>query len=615
MKENANDKVYFIGAGPGDVELLTLKARRLIECADIILYAGSLVNLAILQFAGADCEKIDSAHMKLETQIEKMVAGARAGKLVLRVHTGDPSIFGAVDEQIQVLERAGISYEIIPGVSSAFAAAAALGIEYTLPEIVQTLILTRAGGRTPVPEPERLRELARHHCSLAIFLSTGLIETVVEELLAAGYQVETPIAVVYRASWPDQLVVRGTLADISNKIAQLELTHQSLIIVSPSLRSERSSRSHLYGDFQQTETARTGTAILALTAPAIGLGRRLFHQLPEAYLYIPERFLSEEDGNEARIHGFHEAIRQVLQRAFQQHASLVCIMASGIVVRELAPLLENKHSDPAVVVLDAAGRFAVSLLSGHEGGANRLARQIAAITGGQAVITTASDSQDLPALDILAKENGWKMHPKSQFAKVMAALVNCEPVALIADEGLIIPDEIANISGLTEFLHWEEAVSSGCKHLLLLTCRRIPFNFWKTAPGSVVYHLPVLAVGIGCNRGTSSEEIIKSVQDTLRKVGLAEESVYCAATILDKANEAGLIEACKLSDWEMRVFNRDQIREVENLPNPSVNAFKALGVMGVAEPAALIASGAKRLLVEKQKYANVTVAVARKEQA
>lgn len=607
--------VTFIGSGPGDPELLTLKGQKLLALADVVLYAGSLVPEEILNYARPKAERYNTAGMKLAQQVTLMVEAAQQGKQIARLHTGDPSIFGAIHEQIDALMAAGIPYRIIPGVSSAFAAAAALGIEYTLPEVTQTVILTRQSGRTPVPEAENLRSLAAHHSSLVIFLSTGLLHEVVTELRSAGYAPETPVALVYRASWPDERCLRGTLVNIAKLAEAQELTHQGLIIVSPALETSAQTTSHLYGNFQSSPGQRKGTAILALTTPAIQLGRILLESLPGALLYLPARLSDAEDSGKSNIILFQESVRQALQSAFMEHESLVCIMAAGIVMRELAPLLKNKHSDPAVVIMDNEGHFAVSLLSGHEGGANRLAHQIARVTGGQAVITTASDTQDISALDILAKEHGWKNHPDSQLARVMAALVNGHPVALVADENLILPDEIANIPWIAKFTDWQEAVSSGFQQLVVLTCQQIPQQFWETAPGSVVYHLPLLAVGVGCNRGTGSEEIITAIQNTLDEAGLAIESICCVATIIDKADEIGLIEACRSSNWELCVFDRDQVRQIENLPNPSTYAFKALGVLGVAEPAALLASGANTLLVEKHKYTNTTVAIARKENA
>lgn len=605
-------KVFFIGAGPGDPELITMKGQKRIAAADVVLYAGSLVAPEILQYAAPEAALYSSAGMKLEQQVSLMVEAARQGKQIARLHTGDPSIYGAIDEQIRALDEAGVPYELIPGVSSAFAAAAALGLEYTLPGITQTLILTRANGRTPVPELENLRGLAAHHSSLAIFLSTGLIVSVVEDLLAAGYTPETPIALVYRASWPDQKVVRGTLADIATRLDREELTHQGLIVVAPALRPERELPSHLYGDFQDQTPTRSGTAILTLTAPAVDLGRRILKDLPDARLYLPERYVNEGDRNCPLVIPFHEAIRQVLHDAFQRYEALVCILASGIVVRELAPLLKNKHSDPAVVVLDPCGKYAVSLLSGHEGGANRLAERIATLTGGQAVITTASDNRQIPALDVLAKQRGWKADPNSRLARVMTALVDGEPVGLIRDEDLALPPELTDFTWDGVFSTWEAGVPRRQQGIVWVTCRAVPASFWQENPDAVVYYPPALALGIGCNRGTSGDEILDAVHETLARNGLAAESVAGVATITEKGDEPGLIGLCRAMGWKLEVFSHAQIRQVENIPNPSKTVYDVLEVPGVAEPAALLAGGASRLLVEKQKFDNVTVAVAMK---
>lgn len=614
MTVSSTAKVYFIGAGPGDPELITLKGKRILSGAGLVLYTGSLVPTELLQFVPELAERHNTAGMNLDSQIDMMASAVRQGKTVARLHTGDPSIFGAIDEQMRRLERERIAYEVVPGVSSVFAAAAALGLEFTLPAVTQTLILSRMDGRTPVPNSEKLRSLAAHKCSLAIFLSTGMITSVVEELLSAGYSPSTPIAVVYRASWPDQLSVRGTLADIAGKLEKHELTHQGMIIVSPALKPERSGESHLYGSFQQAVQSRTGTAILALTAPASNLGRQLIKTLPVSDLWIPERFLNDDEKDNPSITGFHDSIRQVLQSAFNRYANLICIMASGIVVRELAPLLVNKHTDPAVVVMDPAGRFAVSLLSGHEGGANRLAQKVAAITGGEAVITTATDNHNVPALDVLACEYGWKMDKHSHLAGVAAAMVNGDPLNLICPPEITLPDEL-------EKFPWSEhhhcididRVSENIPQVIF-TYKAITDTYWNSAPVCVVLYPPILALGIGCNRETASIEILEAVYRVLAENNLALESVCCAGTITEKANEPGLVEACRTMGWEMRVFSHEDIAQVENIPNPSEVVRKTLGVSGVAEPAAILSAGADHVLVAKQKFPNVTVAVAIKKE-
>ncbi len=237
--------VYFIGAGPGDPELLTLKAKRIIDSADVIIYAGSLVNPAVLADRKADAQVYDSAVCHLDEILDIMITAVRQGQLVARVHTGDPSIYGAIREQIDRLKACDIPYEVIPGVSSFLAAAATLSMEYTLPEVSQTIILTRANGRTPVPEKEGLMQLAKHQASLVIFLSVQQIDQVVRDLLAGGYGSQTPAAVVSRATWPDELVIRGCLADIAERVKAAGIRRHALILVGDFL-GDRYALSKLY---------------------------------------------------------------------------------------------------------------------------------------------------------------------------------------------------------------------------------------------------------------------------------------------------------------------------------------------------------------------------------
>lgn len=222
--------VSFIGAGPGDPELLTIKGKRLIDSADIIIYAGSLVNPKVLADAKKDARIFNSAGMTLEEVLDVMQKGETAGKKVVRVHTGDPAIYGAHREQMDALDRMGISYEVIPGVSSFLATAAALKKEYTLPGVSQTVILTRMEGRTPMPEGEKLLDLARHRATMVIFLSVGMLEEMCATLRQA-YRPDTPAAVVYKASWEDEKIVRGTLTDLPQKVKESGIRKTALTVV------------------------------------------------------------------------------------------------------------------------------------------------------------------------------------------------------------------------------------------------------------------------------------------------------------------------------------------------------------------------------------------------
>ena len=242
--EAARHPVVFLGAGPGDPELITLKGRRLLDSADVVVYAGSLVNVALLDGIKAACH--DSAAMDLEAIMQVLAQGYRDGLRVVRLHTGDPAIYGAIREQMQWLDQFDIPYEVVPGVSSAFAAAAALKKELTVPEVTQTVIFTRQAGRTPVPEPESLRNLARAQATMCIFLSVSMMARVVEDLTSGGYPPQTPIAVVERASWPDQQILRGTLADITAKIHDSQIKKTAMIIVGPALAEDSRIASKLY---------------------------------------------------------------------------------------------------------------------------------------------------------------------------------------------------------------------------------------------------------------------------------------------------------------------------------------------------------------------------------
>jgi precorrin-4/cobalt-precorrin-4 C11-methyltransferase len=222
--------VYFIGAGPGDPDLITVKGKKLIEGADIIIYAGSLVNKELLNCAKADCAIYDSASMTLEEVIEVMKNGILSNKQVARVHTGDPSIYGAIREQMDELDKLSINYEVIPGVSSFLATAAALKKEYTLPGVTQTVILTRMEGRTEVPGKESIEALSKHKATMIIFLSVGMIDKLVEKL-KTGYSDNTPVAVVYKASWPDQKILRGTLETIADIIKKEGIKKTALVTI------------------------------------------------------------------------------------------------------------------------------------------------------------------------------------------------------------------------------------------------------------------------------------------------------------------------------------------------------------------------------------------------
>ena len=238
-------KIYFIGAGPGDPELMTIKGQKIIKQSDLVLYAGSLVPKKVVEGVKKGAKVVDSSSMTLEETHALMMKTVKTGGTVARVHTGDPSLYGAVKEQMVLLDREGIEYEIVPGVTVAFAAAAAAKISFTLPEKTQTLIFTRLSGRTPVPDQEQLKDLARHKTSLAIYLSTSNTERIVEELISAGYEEDTNIIVAYRVGWPDELILSSPLSELAKAVKDHDIKRQAVFLVLPG-QDEEQAFSKLY---------------------------------------------------------------------------------------------------------------------------------------------------------------------------------------------------------------------------------------------------------------------------------------------------------------------------------------------------------------------------------
>lgn len=249
--------IDFVGAGPGAEDLITVRGMRLLQEADCIIYAGSLVNPSLLSCANADCVIYNSATMHLEEVLEVMEHMEKQGKHTVRLHTGDPSLYGAIREQMDALKRNGIPYRICPGVSSFCGAAAALEVEYTLPGVSQSVIITRMEGRTPVPESEKLYCLAQHGATMVLFLSSGMAEQVQAALLQGAYTEETPCAIVYKATWPDEKVIRGTVGELCKLTRDYNITKTALIVVG-SVLGDDYELSKLYDKHFTTEF-RQGT--------------------------------------------------------------------------------------------------------------------------------------------------------------------------------------------------------------------------------------------------------------------------------------------------------------------------------------------------------------------
>ena len=238
--------VHFVGAGPGAPDLITVRGKKYLEEADVIIYAGSLVNPQLLAYAKESCQIYNSAKMTLEEVIDVMEKAEGEGKTTVRLHTGDPCIYGAIREQMDILDEKGIAYDSCPGVSAFCGAAGALNLEYTLPDISQSVIITRMEGRTPVPSKESIQSFAAHHATMVVFLSTGMLEELSKRLIEGGYSADTPAAIVYKATWPDEKKFICTVGTLAQTAAENSITKTALMIIGDAVQAAHYDRSKLY---------------------------------------------------------------------------------------------------------------------------------------------------------------------------------------------------------------------------------------------------------------------------------------------------------------------------------------------------------------------------------
>ena len=343
-------------------------------------------------------------------------------------------------------------------------------------------------------------------------------------------------------------------------------------------------------------------AIVAITARGADLARRIGREAGAGEVWLPQR-LRVDDG----CSYFAEPVAQLLPRLFAAVDGLVCIMATGIVVRTLAPHLRGKAVDPAVVVLDEAGRFAISLLSGHLGGANELAGELAEMLGGTAVITTATDVNGLPAWDAVARRLGYGIEPLARIKDLNSLLLRGESIALVDRPGQVA-EAFAEVPGVQLHGTFAGALQARAAGTVFVTCRLLPDL--DARENLLVLRPKSLVVGLGCNRGTPEAEIREAVAAVLEKGFLAFSSVARLATISDKADEVGLLAFAGRYDLPLDFHPAADLNAVPAPSPPSVHALAAVGARGVCEPAALLSAAGGQLLVRKQKRGNVTVAVA-----
>ena len=467
--------VEIVGAGPGAEDLITVRGLRALQQADLVVYAGSLVAPALLRHCRPDCLCRDSASMDLAEQVAVMSEAALAGKRVVRLHTGDPALYGAIDEQIRGLAERGITVRITPGVSSVFAAAAALGCELTGPGTAQSVVLTRTPGRTPMPAGEQAAAFARTGATLAFFLSTGKVADLMAELQdAGGLAPDTPAAAVYRASWPDEQVVCGTVADLARKVEEAGFRRQSLILVGRALAASATvsrlydgSFSHGYRNSLPDEAFHGTCALYAASPAGLAQARTLAAALAQGDAPAPVIFAAcpadDQQPAPQPVADMAAALADALPR-FDAHIILGT-------PRQVLPLLPAATGDAAVICCAESGRHAVCLLDGPDHAGDKLTRRVARITGGLAITgpTEAEKENDTPAAVFPAAATASAV-PSSPHGEVLVVgLGSGDPAQLTpeVDAALRRCDTVAGYSKYVDFIrdriHGKRLIETGMK--------------------------------------------------------------------------------------------------------------------------------------------------------
>ena len=603
--------VEFVGAGPGAEDLITVRGLRALEQADLVVYAGSLVNPAHLKACKANCTCLDSASMNLGEQIEAMSDAALAGKRVVRLHTGDPAMYGAINEQIRGLAQKGVAASIIPGVSSVFAAAAALGCELTSPDVSQSVVLTRTPGRTPMPQGEDAAAFARTGAMLVFFLSTGKVGELMRHLMEQGGLAEdTPAAIVYRASWPDERILRGTVGDIARQAEEAGLGRQALVIVGRALGANGTASrlydadfSHGYRNRLVSENFDGRCALYAFTDKGLTRAREI-----AAGLGLPTVLHSTRPSSaEGIVHIPAQDFDSRLAANWAQFDAHIFIGATGIPFRKATPLLRGKSIDPAVLACPESGSHVIALTSGHFGGTNRLARRIARITGGQAVIGSPADVNGLPAFDeAAAQEHARILNPEAVRA-LNAALLDGTPIAFCGTRAVFE----RHFASTGQVVFFENPQKVTCGHVVL-------WDSENTLPEGVL-HLDVssraFVLGVGCRRGVKPQELRLVAERYLSEFGLNAENIASIATCTVKEDEPAILGLGEA--WQVPVaFHSAEELDAVPVSAPSEKVREKVGTASVCEAACLLSAGygsipQPTLYAPKAAFGDVTLALAR----
>lgn len=603
--------LYFVGAGPGDPDLITVKGKKLLEEADTVIYAGSLVNPALLSCCRKGARILDSSRMTLP-EIVQAVRDTEPG-ITVRLQTGDTSLYSAITEQREELDRLGIAYKTVPGVSSFCAAAASLNMEYTVPGRSQSLILTRAAGRTPVPETESIEKLAVHRTAMVLFLSAGMAEEVSRSLTAGGYAPQTPAVIVCRASWPDEKKIVCTVGTLGRAAQENGIRKTALLIVGDFLNGA-GEKSRLY-DPSFTTGYRTalpsGGKNLHTRGSGAGIHREGFHAcaFTDRGYALGEKLGFDSLTRISRSRGT-VSLSDWTAGHMGQSSALVFIGAAQIAVRAVAGLLKGKTEDPAVLVIDEDGQFVIPVLSGHAGGANRQAEILSERLRGLGregipVITTASDRRHVFAVDTWAVSHGMKIENPEKIKDVTSRLLEGEMVKGGFPPEMELPDQVD-----TEGVLWESGYAE--RQQVQVRFRdpeaRKPVDFPEGGPLLLIPK--AISIGIGCRRYTPEEEIEEAFQNFLKETGIFREAVRDLASIDLKKEEKGLLAFAEKEGLPIVFYTADRLKEAEGKFSDSEFVRKITGTGCVCERAAAVQAEDGQIVSPKRIFGRVTVAAA-----
>lgn len=605
--------VHFVGAGPGDPDLITVKGRHFLENADVIIYTGSLVNPEVLTCAKESCHIYNSAHMDLEEVMAVIKEAEARHQMIVRLHTGDPSVYSTIREQMHELDEMHIKYDVTPGVSAFQASAAALNAELTLPGVSQSVILTRASGRTKVPAWESIASFARHQATMALYLSSSYAEDVQSQLREGGYDDVTPVDIVYKASWPEQKIVRSDVAHFPEAMAEKNITKTALILVGEALRGFSGTpgpeTSKLYDASFTTGYRKAKKNLIVMISCSLHGTDQMFSLQKELKSRYPQDEIVTYVKCKAHPENVDISIHEIVSGVFDQALAIIFFASTGIAVRSTAHFLRNKATDPAVLAVDEAGKYCIPVLSGHLGGANEYAKEIASILHAEPVITTASDQMGRFAIDVFAKKNHLFISSLKVAKELEGRIVAGEEIRMFSDYS--ITQKLSDGVRMTDQRERADILISSHRKIRQSEDRSSEEKGQGSETEKKLYLIPkVLDLGIGCRKGISESTIERTVRTALKNHGFFYEAIRSVSSIDLKQKEKGLLEFAEKIGAAPSFYSAEELAEAKNEGGFTESDFvrKTTGVGDVCERAAVMHGG--KLIIRKTALNGVTVAIA-----